>query len=52
MADGARGLEEQAAAEVARELRDAAATLAVRCAADEDALRRRTVTLDGDLRRL
>jgi hypothetical protein len=42
MADGdARGLEEQAA----RELREAAAALAVRRAADEDAL-------DGDLRRL
>jgi hypothetical protein len=55
MADGdARGLEEQAAAaaEAARELRDAAAALAVRRAADEDALRRRAVALDGDLRRL
>ncbi|KAM0830446.1 hypothetical protein ACQ4PT_066205 [Festuca glaucescens] len=48
MADGdARSLEEQAAAaaEAARELREAAAALAVRRAADEDAL-------DGDLRRL
>ncbi|KAM0884574.1 hypothetical protein ACQ4PT_030897 [Festuca glaucescens] len=55
MADGdARGLEEQAAAaaEAARELREAAAALAVRRAADEDALRRRAVALDGDLRRL
>ena len=55
MADGdARGLEEQAAAaaEAARELRDAAAAFAVRRAADEDALRRRAVALDGDLRRL
>jgi hypothetical protein len=38
-----------AAAEAARELRDAAAALAVRCATDEDALRRRAVALDGDL---
>ena len=53
MADGdARGLEEQAVAEAARELRDAAAAFAVRRAADEDALRRRAVALDGDLRRL
>jgi hypothetical protein len=50
MADGALGLE--AAAEAARELRDAAAALAMRYATDEDALRRRAVTLDGDLRRL
>ncbi|XP_020177346.1 uncharacterized protein [Aegilops tauschii subsp. strangulata] len=52
--DGAQGLEEQAAAaaEAARELRDAAAALAVRRAADEDALRRRAVALDADVRRL
>jgi hypothetical protein len=55
MADGdARGLEEQAAAaaEAARELREVAAALAVRHAADEDALWRSAVALDGDLRRL
>nr|XP_040244692.1 uncharacterized protein LOC109735343 isoform X2 [Aegilops tauschii subsp. strangulata] len=41
-----------AAAEAARDLRDAVAALAVRRAADEDALRRRAVALDADVRRL
>ncbi|XP_073359809.1 uncharacterized protein [Aegilops tauschii subsp. strangulata] len=41
-----------AAAEAARELRDAVAALAVRRAADEDALRRRAIALDADVRRL
>ena len=41
-----------AAAEAARELRDAVAALAVRRAADEDALRCRAVALDADVRRL
>ncbi|KAF7105576.1 hypothetical protein CFC21_106367 [Triticum aestivum] len=41
-----------AAAEAARELQDAVAALAVRRAADEDALRCRAVALDADVRRL
>ncbi|KAI4996117.1 hypothetical protein ZWY2020_041258 [Hordeum vulgare] len=52
--DGPQGLEEQAAAaaEAARVLRDAAAALAACRTADEDALRRRAVALDADVRRL
>ncbi|XP_006648213.2 transmembrane protein 120 homolog [Oryza brachyantha] len=50
----ASGLEAQAAAaaEAARELREAAAALSARRSADEDALRRRATALDADLRRL
>ncbi|KAF8752742.1 hypothetical protein HU200_011860 [Digitaria exilis] len=50
----ARGLEAEAAAaaEAARELREAAAALVATRAAEEDALRRRAVALDADVRRL
>ncbi|PUZ73670.1 hypothetical protein GQ55_1G005600 [Panicum hallii var. hallii] len=50
----ARGLEAAAAAaaEAARELREAAAALVATRAAEEDALRRRAVALDADVRRL
>jgi len=52
----ARGLEAEAAAaaaaEAARELREAAASLVATRAAEEDALRRRAVALDADVRRL
>jgi len=50
----ARGLEAaaSAAAEAARELREAAAALVATRAAEEDALRRRAVALDADVRRL
>lgn len=50
----ARGLEAEAAAaaETARELREAAAALVATLAAEEDALRRRAVALDADVRRL
>ncbi|TVU33709.1 hypothetical protein EJB05_25542 [Eragrostis curvula] len=50
----ARSLETEAAAaaEAARELREAAAALVARHASDEDALRRRAAALDADLRRL
>ncbi|KAJ1277475.1 hypothetical protein BS78_04G006600 [Paspalum vaginatum] len=54
-ADGhARGLEAEAAAaaEAARELREAAAALVATRAAEEDALRQRAVALDADIRRL
>jgi hypothetical protein len=49
-----RGLEAAAAAaaEAARELREAAAALVATRAAEEDALRRRTMALDADVRRL
>ncbi|KAG8076461.1 hypothetical protein GUJ93_ZPchr0006g41422 [Zizania palustris] len=56
MATGAdaSGLEAQAAAaaDAARELREAAAALFARSSADEDALRRRATALDADIRRL
>ncbi|KAE8771985.1 phosphoethanolamine N-methyltransferase 1-like [Hordeum vulgare] len=50
----AQGLEEQAAAaaEAARGLRDVVAALAACRTTDEDALRRRAVALDADVRRL
>ncbi|CAN6227106.1 unnamed protein product [Urochloa humidicola] len=50
----AHGLEAEAAAaaEAARELREAAAALVATRAAEEDALRRRAVALDADVRRL
>ncbi|GJM89973.1 hypothetical protein PR202_ga06205 [Eleusine coracana subsp. coracana] len=50
----ARSLEAEAAAaaDAARELREAAAALVTRHAADEDALRRRAAALEADLRRL
>ncbi|PWZ22300.1 Transmembrane protein 120B [Zea mays] len=50
----ARGLEAAAAtaAEAARELREAAAALVATRAAEEDALRRRAVALEADVRRL
>ncbi|CAN6236833.1 unnamed protein product [Urochloa humidicola] len=50
----ARGLEAEAAAaaEAARELREAAAALVATRAAEEDSLRRRAVALDADVRRL
>ncbi|KAL6629694.1 hypothetical protein ACP70R_029459 [Stipagrostis hirtigluma subsp. patula] len=44
--------EAAAAAEAARELREAAAALVASRAAEEDALRRRATALDADLRRL
>ncbi|KAL5200147.1 hypothetical protein ABZP36_021350 [Zizania latifolia] len=56
MATGAdaSGLEAAAAAaaDTARELREAAAALFARSSADEDALRRRATALDADIRRL
>lgn len=54
MATDGDALESQAAAaaEAARELREAAASLVARRSADEDALRRRATALDADLRRL
>ncbi|RLN07212.1 hypothetical protein C2845_PM11G11920 [Panicum miliaceum] len=56
MPGDARGLEAAAAAaaaaEAARELREAAAALVATRAAEEDALRRRAVALDADVRRL
>ncbi|XP_062224368.1 uncharacterized protein LOC133922863 [Phragmites australis] len=50
----ARGLEAEAAAaaEAARELREAAVALVASRAAEEDALRRRATALDADFRRL
>jgi hypothetical protein len=54
MSRDVRSLEAEAAAsaEAARELREAAAALVTRHAADEDDLRRRAAALDAELRRL